>query len=507
MFGRTGVAKTDDTTDTQPEISLEMSLGNRSARTQEVHYTNVITIKPNDDGGGDRGTHTVTYHSKPVSSTSGGFSVTTSENGDPILNLSYSETTGFDMAATDIWDIEHPYVPDANTLELELNRTELTTRTVQEKRRETNTLTLSINFAELGFVENTETGEATEGEVPETTDSPTQPAQTSLSGITFQSTTTITANGSDITVSDITWHHWDYPSEEIDLENGEVPSGPVFIGDFDSKNETSLNYTYSDNGTGGATGTSTFKRSEGGEWLGDDGTTQSGEVTSGYSHNLVTGEVIFDTPTNTYPPVVRPPNDENTVYTFGYDRSFWDNYSLYVNPWNADRPVAVDNFDVAIQGGQKIAIITAVVSGSAAAALQLAAVTGLSHVGTVGLTRIPAQIGLEWTLWTGAGAGTGVAAEPAQRTFQSVFHKGLLNGGTLSNVRSLSTGINRTSVEALNRVGRVFEFRIPKHVLDRWIETDQARTIRDLDFATGVVNEEIRFGAHLAEELMRYLVQ
>ncbi len=170
ILGRTGVAKTDDTTDIEPE----MSLGNSSARTQEVHYTNVINIHPNDDGGGDRGTHTVTYHSKPVSSSSGSFGITTNENGDPILNLSYSETTGFDMAATDVWDIEHPYVPDASTLDLELIRTELTTRTVQEKRRETNTLTLSINFTELELAENTETGEATEGEVPETTDSPTQ---------------------------------------------------------------------------------------------------------------------------------------------------------------------------------------------------------------------------------------------------------------------------------------------------------------------------------------------
>lgn len=94
-----------------------------------------------------------------------------------------------------------------------------------------------------------------------------------------------------------------------------------------------------------------------------------------------------------------------------------------------------------------------------------------------------------------------------------VFHKGNLAGGMVDGVRTLSTGTSKEAVSALDRAGSVFTFRIPDAQLTQWkYATDNwgsplARTLTDLDNATGVVNQEIRFSPLVADQLNQYLVK
>jgi len=55
--------------------------------------------------------------------------------------------------------------------------------------------------------------------------------------------------------------------------------------------------------------------------------------------------------------------------------------------------------------------------------------------------------------------------------------------------------------------GRVFEFRIPVDVLERWERVGLVDRLLDLDLKTGVLNDELRFAGSLAEQLMRYMVR
>jgi hypothetical protein len=89
----------------------------------------------------------------------------------------------------------------------------------------------------------------------------------------------------------------------------------------------------------------------------------------------------------------------------------------------------------------------------------------------------------------------------------SVFHKGQLNGGVVSSGRSLSTGLERAAVEGLKRTGKTWEFRIPRSVLQKWLNKGWAESKKDYDIATGVLNEEIKFMRQLASELNKYLVK
>ncbi len=85
-------------------------------------------------------------------------------------------------------------------------------------------------------------------------------------------------------------------------------------------------------------------------------------------------------------------------------------------------------------------------------------------------------------------------------------HKGDLSKG-LNPRKPLSTGRSRQAVETLKRQGEVYEFQIPRRVLQDWIHDKTARELRDLDAVTGVINEEIRISQDRFGELMKYLVQ
>ena len=89
----------------------------------------------------------------------------------------------------------------------------------------------------------------------------------------------------------------------------------------------------------------------------------------------------------------------------------------------------------------------------------------------------------------------------------SVFHKGELTGGVVSSGRTLSTGLEKESVEALNRTGKVWEFKIPRLKLKEWENNGLVTRFTDIDHVTGVVNNEIRFSGQLASDLNKYLVK
>jgi RHS repeat-associated protein len=94
----------------------------------------------------------------------------------------------------------------------------------------------------------------------------------------------------------------------------------------------------------------------------------------------------------------------------------------------------------------------------------------------------------------------------AVEDFVSVFHKGVLNEGVVSSSRSLSTGLEKASVEALERYGAVWEFKIPKTEFLQWKYNGLIESIMDLDKATGIINQEIRFSSSLAPKLNQYIV-
>jgi len=101
------------------------------------------------------------------------------------------------------------------------------------------------------------------------------------------------------------------------------------------------------------------------------------------------------------------------------------------------------------------------------------------------------------------------ARKPALETEDliSVFHKGELNGGVVSSSRTLSTGLERESVEALNRTGKVWEFKIPRLQLREWENKGLVTRFKDTDHVTGVVNDELRFSGQLASDLNKFIVK
>ena len=84
---------------------------------------------------------------------------------------------------------------------------------------------------------------------------------------------------------------------------------------------------------------------------------------------------------------------------------------------------------------------------------------------------------------------------------RSVYHKGELLEGRVGTHRELSTGVDRSSVNALDRPGKVHEFRIPEDTLRRWEFEGKVRRLRDYDHTTGTYNDELRFDPSLANEL------
>jgi RHS repeat-associated protein len=95
----------------------------------------------------------------------------------------------------------------------------------------------------------------------------------------------------------------------------------------------------------------------------------------------------------------------------------------------------------------------------------------------------------------------------ATEEFISVYHKGVLKNGMVSSSRSLSVGTEKAAVEALQRPGQVWEFKIPASTLEKWRLDGYAEKMRDLDAVTGVVNDELRFSPILAPELNKYIVK
>jgi len=85
----------------------------------------------------------------------------------------------------------------------------------------------------------------------------------------------------------------------------------------------------------------------------------------------------------------------------------------------------------------------------------------------------------------------------------TVYHKGLLNR---PNKPYLSTGTDRARVEALDRSGTVHEFRIPKSMYNRWNYDGLIEFKKDMDFATGTINDEIRFLGRAKSEILKYEV-
>ncbi len=93
-----------------------------------------------------------------------------------------------------------------------------------------------------------------------------------------------------------------------------------------------------------------------------------------------------------------------------------------------------------------------------------------------------------------------------EEDFVTLYHKGELKNG-LSPYRSLSTSFDKNSASMLQRTGKLWEFRIPKSQFLQWKAQNAIELWTDLDFVTGVINQEVRFPAKLASELSKYIVK
>ena len=89
----------------------------------------------------------------------------------------------------------------------------------------------------------------------------------------------------------------------------------------------------------------------------------------------------------------------------------------------------------------------------------------------------------------------------------TVYHKGKLANGRVSSNKNLSTGLNKKDVSALDRAGDVHEFKIPKDVYDKWMESGKIKDLKDFDFETGVYNQELRFDKSISDQLNGYKVK
>ena len=99
-----------------------------------------------------------------------------------------------------------------------------------------------------------------------------------------------------------------------------------------------------------------------------------------------------------------------------------------------------------------------------------------------------------------------VTAEMGERVV-SVFHKGKLSDGKVLANKSLSTGLDRETVLALNREGQVHQFDIPRNVYDECEAKSLIKTKNDYDWETGIYNAEVKFDKSISESLNKYKVE
>ncbi|WP_437200875.1 hypothetical protein [Planctomicrobium sp. SH664] len=96
-------------------------------------------------------------------------------------------------------------------------------------------------------------------------------------------------------------------------------------------------------------------------------------------------------------------------------------YSEYLNPWKAGRAdSAVDWKDNALRWVQQGAIVTGIIAGVGAVALEFGATLGITQIGTVGLAELPTQAAIEYHLITGGAVTfTGTVASHLDRPCQN----------------------------------------------------------------------------------------
>ena len=174
------------------------------------------------------------------------------------------------------------------------------------------------------------------------------------------------------------------------------------------------------------------------------------------------------------------------------DEAFYDNGGSMFNPANWRKTLQQTNRDVkAPDNAQNVDDISmgmlafSSIAGAPALVRGMLRSEGVAIGGVNNTTQLPGMV---------------------EESFTSVFHKGNLNGGVISSGRTLSTGLERETVDAI-RTGQLWEFRIPTLKLKEWENSGLVTRLRDLDRSTGVINEELRFSSQLSEELNKYLVK
>lgn len=105
---------------------------------------------------------------------------------------------------------------------------------------------------------------------------------------------------------------------------------------------------------------------------------------------------------------------------YAYVPDIVENYLIFLNPWSASRPPPVDGWDVAMQRTNKGAIIVGGSAVAAAGGLAGASYLGVSQIGAVGFSSIPAQAAIEYQLVSGAAITlTATVAKHGERVFQT----------------------------------------------------------------------------------------
>ncbi|MCK6546952.1 hypothetical protein L6R52_13970 [Myxococcota bacterium] len=87
----------------------------------------------------------------------------------------------------------------------------------------------------------------------------------------------------------------------------------------------------------------------------------------------------------------------------------------------------------------------------------------------------------------------------------TLFHFGSLSDGKVQPGRILSTSPS-SNLGHYHPNGRLYEFRVPRSALAKWVREGSARHGTDLHEPTGIVRPEVRISGRAADEMNQYLV-
>jgi hypothetical protein len=86
----------------------------------------------------------------------------------------------------------------------------------------------------------------------------------------------------------------------------------------------------------------------------------------------------------------------------------------------------------------------------------------------------------------------------------NLFHQGDLSNG-VSSTRALSTS-TVSDLTQYNPGGQLYQFQVPRAVLNNWLEQGVARELNDMHYPSGIVTPEIRISPPASGLMNQYMI-